>query len=223
MGQAKRTSRVLIAGENLLFRRGLSALFANDPAFNVIGEGTDAGSVLSQLRDLRPNVLVIDAALLEGGEAAPLGRAIRQAYPGLLTLVLASRDTGQDIAAAISVGAKGFMLKGSTPAKLIAALHKVAFQEGGMNLSGLLPEFQALSTQMPVRSYASMLTAREQEVIKLLAEGKTVRSISKDLSLSMKTVDAHKLNLMRKLDIHDRASLVAYANRSGLVPSMSHA
>ena len=222
VAQMKRTSRVFIADRNLLFRRGLSTLFSSDPAFKVAGEADDRSLVVAGLEEQRPNVLAIDASLLEGADGPSFGALVRRTVPGLRILVLAQRDSESSMAAAVTIGAKGLILKSTAPAEMIAALRNVAFEEGGMNASGLLPEFQALKSQLPVNQSSSPLTAREQEVVKLLAEGKTVRMVSKDLALSIKTVEAHKLNLMRKLDIHDRASLIAYANRSGLSTTLSN-
>lgn len=216
MGPTKHIARILIAERNLLFRRGLSALFAGDPSFSVAGEASAASDVIAQILSQQPNVLVIEAALLNESRDR-LGAALRQAQPGISVLVLAQEDDEQSMAAAISVGAKGFTLKSAGSRQLMAALQTVAFQEGAMNISGLLPEFEALARHTPTNK--NILTAREQEVVKLLAEGRTVRSVANELSLSMKTIEAHKLNLMRKLDIHDRASLVAYASRSGMLAS----
>ncbi len=217
MAQTKRISRILIADENPFFRSGLRALFSADASLTVVGEASDASAVIMQIRDLRPNALVISADLLRHYEASGIGQSIRKVMPELLTLVLAQDDSAENLSAAVTCGAKGLVLKSTKPADLTMALRNVAFQEGGMNWSGLLPDFDALAKHTPATVSNSVLTAREQEVVRLLAEGKTVRMVAQDLRLSMKTIEAHKLNLMRKLDIHDRASLVAYANRQGLV------
>lgn len=221
MGHAKRISRILVADENILFRRGLVALFSSEPSLYVAGEARTPSEVVQKIQELQPEALVIDAALLPAGSATELTAAIRQAQPRLATLVIAQQDTEGSIQAATSCGARGVILKGSAPAEILAAVRSVAFREGAMNVSGLLPEFQALAKQTPRTLSGPQLTAREREVARLLAEGKTVRTVAGELALSMKTVEAHKLNLMRKLDIHDRATLVAYAQSAGIAPEVS--
>ncbi|MBV9676765.1 MAG: response regulator transcription factor, partial [Acidobacteriaceae bacterium] len=90
-----------------------------------------------------------------------------------------------------------------------------------LSISKIVPDLKALAEQNETKAQTPVLTARESEVMRLLAEGKTVREAADELSLSAKTVEAHKLNLMRKLDIHHRAALVAYAVQHGLVPASS--
>ena len=216
MGQTKRISRIVIAEPNVFFRRGLETLFASDTALRIAGDASSGDQVVSKVRELKPDCLVLDVAFLRNPE---LALAIRQAQPGLLILVLANHDNEDNLAAAISCGARGLILKSASSQQLLAALRNVTFDEGGMNHSGLLPEFRALAKQTSAPTTTTLLTAREQEVMSLLAEGKTVRTVAGDLSLSMKTVEAHKLNLMRKLDIHNRASLVEYAVRHGMLKS----
>ena len=222
MAQTRRTGSILIAEENPLFRRGLKALFASDPGFNVVGETSDATQTLQQIRELRPRAMVIGADLLLQYGNSRLATSIRQAMPELLILVLANENSEESVAAAVTCGAKGLLLKSAKPADFVAALRNILLQEDGTNWPGLLPDFQALAEHTsPERN--TVLTAREQEVVRLLAEGKTVRTVAHDLSLSAKTIEAHKLNLMRKLDIHDRVSLVAYANRNGMVTTAARA
>jgi DNA-binding NarL/FixJ family response regulator len=112
------------------------------------------------------------------------------------------------------------MLKSSNPDQLIAAVRRVANSSDDGNpvgLSRLIPDLQALAESNRGNKRGPVLTAREQEVMKLLAEGRTVREVALELSLSVKTIEAHKLNLMRKLDIHNRANLVEYAIHTGVI------
>ena len=114
------------------------------------------------------------------------------------------------------------MLKDSTPAQILAGVRQVARGADNCDPSGLsplIPDLQALAKSNEGYARGTVLTAREQEVMKLLAEGRTVREVAAELSLSIKTIEAHKLNLMRKLDIHNRATLVEYALDHGMIPT----
>jgi DNA-binding NarL/FixJ family response regulator len=111
------------------------------------------------------------------------------------------------------------MLKDSTAIQLLAGIRQIAFSDdqGSRSLSKIVPDLRALASSNDGYQRGAVLTSREQEVMRLLAEGRTVREVAQELSLSVKTVEAHKLNLMRKLDIHNRASLVEYAMQKGYI------
>ena len=134
-------------------------------------------------------------------------------------LFLTQTDNAQHLDLAVAAGGRGYMLKDSTPPQLVAGIRQVAFSDEHNNrgLSRIVPDLRALEGSNQPYSRPTVLTAREQEVARLLAEGRTVREVSLELGLSVKTIEAHKLNLMRKLDIHNRASLVEYAVQKGLV------
>jgi DNA-binding NarL/FixJ family response regulator len=111
------------------------------------------------------------------------------------------------------------MLKDSSPADFVKAFRQLVSPHhgNGAELSPTIPDLRALAERTPPAVRPHLLTLREQEVVKLLAEGRTVKEVAHDLSLSIKTVEAHKLNLMRKLNIHNRSSLIEYAVREGMV------
>jgi two-component system response regulator NreC len=164
-------------------------------------------------------VLVMDLALIDAdGQQAAF--ALRQCQPWTAILFLTRQDEPEHLRMAVAAGARGYMLKDSTPNQLIAAVREVAKSPEDGNPTGLsriMPDLQALAESNQGYTRGSVLTAREQEVMRLLAEGRTVREVASELSLSVKTIEAHKLNLMRKLDIHNRASLVEYAIQSGVI------
>lgn len=226
MGRLKRTSQILIADGHLLFRRGLRSLLEAESDLEVVGEAGDAAEAGAKIAALwpgdaapgaaLPSVLVMDVALLQNGGAQTVF-AIRQAHPGLNILFLAQEDTPEALKHAIEAGGRGYMLKGSPAAQLVAGIRQVSFSDD-KNLRGLsriVPDLRALAAPNESQPRTTVLTSREQEVMRLLAEGRTVREVAAELSLSVKTVEAHKLNLMRKLDIHNRASLVEYATQQG--------
>lgn len=145
--------------------------------------------------------------------------AIRQTQPSTSLLCLTRQDGEHELETAVGAGAQGYIRRDTSPADMIAAIQQVAWHAGDLNPNGIsrvVPDLQALAKNSDRFHKGTGLTGREKEVVRLLAEGKTVRQVASDLSLSMKTIEAHKLNLMRKLDIHNRASLVEYAVRNGM-------
>jgi len=218
LGRGKRVSQILIADGNLLFRRGLRTLLAAESDMEVLDETSNVAETLAKVRVLSPDVLLMDLSLLEReGQQAAL--AVRQARPETAILFLTQEDSPEQLELAIAAGARGYMLKDSTAAQLVAGIRQVAFStdQNPRALSKIVPDLQALAASNNGYTRGAVLTSREQEVMRLLAEGHTVREVASELSLSVKTVEAHKLNLMRKLDIHNRASLVEYAMQRGLI------
>jgi two-component system response regulator NreC len=218
LGRLKRTSQIFIADGHLLFRRGLRSLLEAESDLEVIGEAADAAEAAAKIALARPNVLVMDVALLEGAGAQSVF-AIRQANPSVAILFLTQEDGPDQLERAIEAGGRGYMLKGSPAGQLVAGIRQVAFSDdkNPRSLSRIVPDLRALAATNEGQTRTTVLTSREQEVMRLLAEGRTVREVAGELALSVKTVEAHKLNLMRKLDIHNRASLVEYAAQQGWI------
>ena len=185
----------------------------------VVDEASCVEEALIKVRSLVPHILIMDLAMLKT-DSQDSTIAIRQTQPATALLCLAGHDGNEELETAIGAGAQGYMRRDSEPARIVAAVERLA-QGGGdtnsLGLSSVVPDLQALAKTNSRYARATPLTIREQEVVRLLADGKTVREAALELSLSIKTVEAHKLNLMHKLDIHNRASLVEYAVHSGLV------
>ena len=218
MVRGQRISQILIADRNLLFRRGLRTLLTAESDFRIVDEASDAAETLAKVRLTTPDVLVMDLSLIdEAGKHAAF--SLRHAQPQMAILFLTESDGPEQLELAVAAGGRGYMLKDSSPQLLIAGIRQVAFSndQNDRGLSRIVPDLQALAESNETQSRPNALTPREQEVARLLAEGRTVREVSNELALSVKTVEAHKLNLMRKLDIHNRASLVEYAVQKGLV------
>jgi two-component system, NarL family, response regulator NreC len=219
LGQAKRVTQILIADGNMLFRSGLRTLLSAESDFHVSDEAGDITEAMAKLQVTPPDVMVMDLALLEA-EGQPAAFGLRQFQASTTILFLTREDEPEHLRMAVAAGARGYMLKDSSPSQLIAAVREVAKASDDTNprgLSRLIPDLQALAESNQGYARGSVLTAREQEVMRLLAEGRTVREVASELSLSVKTIEAHKLNLMRKLDIHNRATLVEYAIRTGVI------
>jgi len=211
-------TRVLIADGSLLFRRGLRTVLSREPDFMLLDDAVDSTEVLDKVRSENPDVLAINLDML-GPNARHFGYFLRKANPELSILVLTANDSPENLQQSIEAGAKGYMLKDSSPAQFVRAFRQLA--SGNVSdpaeLSSTIPDLRALAERTPPVVRPNALTAREQEVVRFLAEGRTVKEVAHDLSLSIKTVEAHKLNLMRKLNIHDRSSLIQYAVREGMV------
>lgn len=217
MGRVNTNSTIVIADAHLLFRRGLKTLLSAKEGLEVVDEASDIDEALKKVRVLAPDILIMDLAMLRT-DRQDSTVAVRQTQPTTALLCLTRQDGEQELETAMGAGAQGYMRRDTTPAEMIAAVQQVARNGEDMipnGLSRIVPDLQALA-KTSTGYHGTSLTLREQEVVRLLAEGKTVRQVASDLSLSMKTIEAHKLNLMRKLDIHNRASLVEYAVRNGL-------
>jgi len=216
--RAKRIHKIILADGHTLFRRGLRTLLATEADLDVVAEMGTLDEALAVSRLLTPDALVMDLELLDGADdqTSLALRQLASSTTGLLFLTV--MDSAEHLDKAIGAGARGYMLKSSAPAQLVAGIRQVAQEDeqnpGGISL--LTPDLKALASSNNY-ARASVLTLREQEVMRLLAEGRTVREVAGELSLSIKTIEAHKLNLMRKLDIHNRTSLIESAVRMGLL------
>jgi two-component system response regulator NreC len=215
--RAKRIQKIMLADDRSLFRRGLKTLLASESDLEVVAETSSLTEAMAVAKLLTPDALVMDLALLaEEDEAALLD--LRQMASSTGLLFLTEEDTPAHLEKAMGAGARGYMLKNSPPAQLVAGIRQVALQDeqNGRGLSLFTSDLKALAASNSFPR-PSVLTLREQEVMRLLAEGRTVREVAAELALSIKTIEAHKLNLMRKLDIHNRTSLIECAVRMGLL------
>lgn len=206
-------TRVLLADDHALVRQGLKTLLERD-GFQVAGEASDGQEVLRLMPTVLPDVAVLDIGMpiLNGLDAA---REIHKSFPRTKTVLLTRHDEDQYVTEALRAGVKGYVLKSQAVTDLVHAIQKVA--DGGVYLSpGIsraLVEAYLSKSGLP----ADPLTSRERQVLQLVGEGKSTKEIAVLLGISTKTADSHRTRLMRKLDIHETASLVRYAIRRGLV------
>jgi len=197
-----------------LFRQGIRTLLSAEPDIEVAGESANASDALELARDIQPDLVLMDIGM-PGMSSFEATRQIRKERPETRIMFLSMYDDEDYLAECVDMGANGYLLKDTPVEQLVAAIREV--HHGGSYLSPrlltkLVDDFRAKGNGGPARQPRfGTLTKREREILKLLAEGRSVKEIASNFSLSVKTVEAHKFNLMRKLDIHNKAQLVQYA------------
>jgi len=211
--------RVLITDDHAMFRQGVRTLLAAEPDLEIAGEARDAAEAVSLSRQNRPDVVLMDIGMA-GMSSFEATRVIRKERPETRVVFLSMYDDDEYLAECVSIGASGYILKESPAEQLLTAIREV--HRGGSYLSPRLLTrlVDDLRTQghEPVRQPRfGTLTKREREILKMLAEGQSVKEIATAFELSVKTVEAHKFNLMRKLDIHNKAQLVQYAIQKKII------
>jgi DNA-binding NarL/FixJ family response regulator len=202
-----------------MFRQGVRTLLAAEPDLEIAGEARDAAEAVNLSRQNRPDVVLMDIGMT-GMSSFEATRVIRKERPETRVVFLSMYDDDEYLAECVSIGASGYILKESPAEQLLTAIREV--HRGGSYLSPRLLTrlVDDLRTQgrEPVRQPRfGTLTKREREILKMLAEGQSVKEIATAFELSVKTVEAHKFNLMRKLDIHNKAQLVQYAIQKKII------
>ena len=201
--------RILLVDDHTLFRQGMKTLITAETDMEVIGEAMDGSEAITKAAELRPDVVLMDIGM-PGFSSFEATRQIKKNRPETKVLFLTMYDDEDYLVEGMEVGGSGYVLKDSPAAQCLAAIRDV--QRGGSYLSPrmlsqLVDDFRSrLKVANRIPRFAT-LTAREKEVLKMLAEGNSVKEIACQLNLSVKTVEAHKFNLMRKLDIHNKAQL----------------
>ena len=187
----------------------------------VVGEAGNAMDAVALAQHLRPDVVLMDIGMA-GMSSFEATRLIRKERPEVKVVFLSMYDDEDYLAECVDMGANGYILKDSPADQLITAIREV--HRGGSYLSPrlltrLVDDFRMQGRGAgPTRTPRfGMLTKREREILKMLAEGKSVKEIAASFELSVKTVEAHKFNLMRKLDIHNKAQLVQYAIQKKII------
>lgn len=212
-------TRILLADDHTLFRQGIRQLLSAEPDMEVAGESSNASDAIEMAAELRPDVVLMDIGM-PGLSSFEATRQIKKTRPETKVLMLTMYDDEDYLVEGMEVGASGYVLKDSPAGQLAAAIRDV--QRGGSYLSPrmlsqLVDDFRSrIKTANRMPRFAT-LTVREREVLKMLAEGSSVKEIACSLNLSVKTVEAHKFNLMRKLDIHNKAQLVQYAIQKKII------
>lgn len=212
--------RVLLTDDHTLFRQGIRTLLSAETDMEVVGEASNGADAVERCPEVRPDVVLMDVGM-PGMSSFEATRQIKKLRPEAKILFLTMYDDEDYLVEGMEVGASGYVLKDSPAPQLVSAIRDV--HRGGSYLSPrmlsqLVDDFRTRmrSNGTHTPRFAN-LTVREREVLKLLAEGNSVKEIAGDLNLSVKTVEAHKFNLMRKLDIHNKAQLVQYAIQKKII------
>jgi DNA-binding NarL/FixJ family response regulator len=216
--------RILIADDHEVARRGIRSLLESHPGWGVCAEAKDGRDAVELAASTKPDLVLLDIGMpnLNGLEAA---RQILATTPNVAILILTMHDSDNVIREVLRAGARGFLLKSDAGRDLVAAVEALESQKtfftprvSQMVLDGFLNrEKKRSEIEDVVNPSGDLLTAREREVIQLLAEGRTSKEVAVTLNLSVKTAETHRTNLMRKLGLHSVADLTRYAVRNGIV------
>jgi two-component system, NarL family, response regulator NreC len=204
--------RIVLADDHVIVRQALRLLLET-AGFAVVGEASDGQQAIRLVRELTPDLAVLDLVMpvLNGLEA---GREIQQASPSTRTLLLTSRQDERLLLEALQAGIRGCVLKSYRAEDLIRAVHDVV--AGGVYLSPDLSRCVVEAYRSRSSLPADPLSARERQVLQLIAEGKRTREVAELLGVSVKTAESHRANIMRKLGIDETAGLVRYAIQRGI-------
>lgn len=212
-------NRIVIAEDHTILREGLRALLCSDPHIEVVGEAEDGMEAIRTVQRQKPDLVLMDLSMprMHGMEAI---REIKRITPGTKILVLTVHKSEEYVLATFQAGADGYVLKDATHAELVMAIKTILNGRSYLSpaishmvIEGYLQGKKEIRTESPWDS----LTAREREILKLVAEGNRNREIAEFLCISAKTVEKHRSNLMKKLNLHNVSALTAFAIERGLI------
>ncbi len=213
--------RILFADDHTIVRDGLRSLFKSDSQFVIVGEATDGLEAVRLIEKSKPDVAILDISMpnVSGVEAT---RIIKKDYPHTRVLILTIHENEEFIQEMISAGADGYVLKNAEKKEIFDGVRAVA--NGGTFFSPVVSKVLLESLVRKTRNKEPFvsngedrLTNRELEILRLIAEGLTSKQIADKLFLSVTTVNSHRTNIMKKLNIHETVSLVKYAIQKKLV------
>ena len=211
--------RVLIVDDHAIVRAGIRFLLTSTEDVEVVGEARDAAEALRRARELNPDIVLMDVKL-QGISGLEATRQLQRVQPEARVLMLTMHDDEEYFFEAVNAGASGYVLKEAAPEELLTAIRTV--HHGGIAFHPalarrLLDDYVQRVRAGDEAAGGPQLTDREREVLRLTAEGRSARELGELLFLSPKTVERHRANLMRKLNVHNRSELIQYALRKGLL------
>lgn len=210
------TKRVLLADDHGLVRAGIRALLSLIKGIEVVGEAADGREALRMIKELRPDIALLDITMPGLSSFDVLEESIRL-FPDLRVIMLTVHDAEEYAVKALRAGAAGFLPKSAAATELRAALETVV--RGETYVSGEVARKTVLqqAKETEATRLLKSITPRQREILTLVAEGNSTRDIARTLNISVKTVESHRAQLMERLDIHEVAGLVRCAIRMGLV------
>ncbi|MCU7812383.1 MAG: response regulator transcription factor [Candidatus Thiodiazotropha sp. (ex Notomyrtea botanica)] len=212
--------KIVIAEDHTILRAGLKALLTSNPDFEIIGEADNGRDAIRRVIELKPDLVIMDLSMpgMNGMDAV---REIKDRMPEVKALVLTVHSEEEYVLASLQAGANGYVLKDATHNELLVAAERVL--DGKTFLSPDITEKVVNSylntsnvSQEPVTRWDTV-TQRERQILKLIAEGHTNKSMAEYLCISVKTVEKHRANLMKKLDLHNVSALTTYALEKGII------
>jgi DNA-binding NarL/FixJ family response regulator len=213
------TIRVLLADDHNIVREGLRSLLEKDPEIEVVAMADNGRTAVQLAGELKPDVAILDIAMPEmnGIEAT---RRITRDDPEIKVLALSMHSARRFVTEALSAGAKGYLLKDCAAEELVRAIRTVAANETYLSpkVAGLIVKDYLKHSPDSAPSAESFLTNREREILQLIAEGESTKEIAFKIGVSIKTVETHRQQIMKKLNLHSVAELTRYAIREGLTP-----
>ena len=210
--------RVLLVDDHTMVRSGFRLLLETARDIEILGEASDGEEAVALVRDLKPDVVLMDVGM-PNADGIQATRAIKDACATTRVLILTMHADDVYIRQSLKAGACGYVLKNTKNLDLAQAVRSVA--RGGAvfspDVAALLREAYLTAGERPVEDNLALLTDREREVLRAIAEGLTNRDIARQLDVSVNTVDSHRKHLMEKLGLHNTAEIVRFAVRKGLV------
>lgn len=210
---------IVLADDHTILREGLRALLSADPSIEIVGEAQDGREAVRRVEKLGPDLLLMDLSMprMSGMDAI---REIKKRYPETKIIALTVHKTEEYLLTTLQAGADGFVLKDATHDELLMAIKNVmggkSYLSPGVSQKVIEGYLKGRESTQSLSSWET-LSQREREVLKLIAEGFKNKEIAEDLCISLKTVEKHRANLMKKLDLHNAAALTVYAVEKGLV------
>jgi DNA-binding NarL/FixJ family response regulator len=212
-------TKILIADDHTIFRQGLKMLLEQEDDMEVVGEAGNGLEALDLAKKLKPEVLLLDIAMPEM-DGVQVAQKLKKILPEIKVIVLTTHAEDQFIFEFLKLGVSGYVLKDSASQELIYSIRKskdgMAFIDPSISKKVMEKFTQVTGGKKDFIDYGK-LSDREKEVLQLVAEGNSNKEVAEKLYISPKTVENHKANIMKKLNIHDRVGLTKFALRLGLI------
>jgi len=214
-----KTIRVIVADDHTIIRSGLKALLDREPDIEVVAEAADGRQAVQKAQELQPEVVLLDIAMpnLNGIEAA---RQIAAKHERMGIIILSMHSDESYVLKALKAGARGYLLKDSSESDVMNAVRAVNAGKAYFSpeISRMMADdYLRQMQQRGVEDSYELLTAREREILQMLAEGKSNKDVANVLNLSLHTVETHRSNILQKLNLHSVPELILYAVRKGIV------